>query len=99
MIQERKEAGCLCEQLFRGDCRLKGSISREERLKVLAALSETGTNEIWLGSYSTEDVFAVNVPPSIHRYLGDSVEQEFELWRMRTIFSVDRRTRERCNGQ
>lgn len=82
-------------------CRLKGSISREEQLKVLAAVREIGTNETWLGSYSTEDVLAVNVFPSIHRYLGASVEQEFELWRMRTFFfsSVERQTRERCNGQ
>lgn len=84
-------------KLFRGDCRLRGSRSREEQLKVLAAVSETGTNETWLGSYSTEDASAVNIPPSIHRYLGDSVEQEFELWRMRTTFFS--RIRERCNGQ
>lgn len=82
-------------------CRLKGSISREEQLKVLAAVSEMGTNETWLGSYFTEDVLAVNVFPSIHRYLGASVQQEFELWRMRTNFfsPVERQTREWCNDQ
>lgn len=77
-------------------CRLKGSISREEQLKVLAAVSGIGTNETWLGSYSTEDVLAVNVFPSIHRYLGASVQLEFELWRVRTIFFPTRKTNPRA---